>query len=351
MTARARAALVALSYWIAAAYTLASFLTHWGPRIGVDLDATLGFSLGRPYVGRVLSPLLVQALAAAIPTRAVPVLVEGWGHGVPGLLAATAGWVGPPTAERIACTWLMFGSLVATAFAWRSLVRWVLPGKPLLADVVPAAAVLALPATFTRGGFLYDLPDLLLVSGCYLAFVLRRWTIWYPLFALAVLNKEASVLALVWWLAVRDSMPRRTWWIHATASGLVGGAVVVGLQWLFRDRPGAFAQVNLLHNLGYWVSFRWLFEWQDAFGMGVPLPVALDVIDLGVLACVVELGRRRVAPEVVRALTWAASAVAVLLVAFGFEDEIRVFAVAIPPLVALAAGALDSIYAPATSSG
>ncbi|HLK41467.1 MAG TPA: hypothetical protein VKU41_32180 [Polyangiaceae bacterium] len=347
MTPRLRAAFVALAYWVAASYTLASFLTHWGPRIGVELESTLGLSQARPYVVRVLTPLLVRGLVALVPSRAVPALLDGWGHGVPGLLATSAGWVGPPTVERLACTWLLFASLLGTAFAWRSVARWAVPDRSLLADVVPAAGILALPATFARGGFLYDLPDLLLVSCCYLAFVRRRWVAWYSLLPVAVLNKEASVLVVVWWLAVRDTTPRRTWWAHAAASALLGAGVVVALAWYFRDRPGAFAQPNLVHNLGYWASFGWLFEWQDAFGMGVPQPVALDAIDLVVLAAVVGLGRRRVAPSVVRALAWSAAAVAPLLVFFGFEDEIRVFAVAIPPLVALGAGAADALYSPA----
>jgi hypothetical protein len=344
MTAALRALFVPFFYLIVSSFTLQSFLTHWGGKLASELSSTLAFSEPRPYAYRVLSPLVVNGVTALLPQSWTSALLESWGHGVLGLAVSRAGCFGPPTFAFLVDTWWMLGGLWATALVWRALVRWAFPGRALLADAVPALGILMLPATFTGGGFLYDFADLFFVSACFWAFVQSKWAVWYALLPLAILNKEASVLVVTWWLAVRGTTPKRAWLGHVTASTLLGGAVVAGLWWTFRARAGFLAQPNFLHNLRYWASFGWLFASQDGFGTAVPLPVAFNVVNLAVLWSAWSIGRPRAPQPVVRAFSWSALVVCPLLLLFGFENEIRVFTVAMPSLLVIGAGAVDSLY-------
>jgi hypothetical protein len=339
-----RALFVALVYLAASSFTLQSFLTHWGGKLSAELDSTLTFSQARPYVYRVLSPLIVNGVTAIVPGRLASAMLEGWGRGVTGFVVSRSGCPGPPSLQLLVSTWLMLGALWGAALTWRALVRWAFPADPLLADTMPVLVLLLLPATFAGGGFLYDFPELFLVSACFLAFVQRSWHLFYALLPLAILNKESSALVVTWWLATRQAMPRRVWWAHASATATVGATMVACLWCTFRSRNGYVAQPNFLHNLRYWASFKWLFAFQDAFGTALPFPVAFNVVNLAALWAIWSLGRHRVPPVVAPAFAWGAFAVAPLLLLFGFENEMRVFAVALPPLVVLGAGAAVALY-------
>jgi hypothetical protein len=218
----------------------------------------------------------------------------------------------------------------------------------VLADAVPVIALLLLPVTFAGGGFLYDLPELFFVSACFLAFVRARWAFWYPLLALAILNKEASVLVVSWWLAYthapKDARGMRTFWLHAPLSAAVGAATVLFLWWAFRASPGYLAQPNFAHNFEYWTKLRGFTATHDAFAMGIPLPVAAHIVNIAVVILVWRFGKTRVPPVVAPAFLWSVVAVAPLALLFGFENEVRVFASAVPAFVVLGAGAIDALY-------
>jgi hypothetical protein len=349
MATALRALLVPLVYLVASSFTLQSFLTHWGGKLSGELESTLTFSQVRPYVYRVLSPLIVNGVTAIVPERLASALLAGWGHGVTGFVVSRSGCPGPPSLALLVCIWLMLGSLWGAALTWRALVRWSVPGNPLLADTMPALGLLLLPVTFTGGGFLYDFPELLFLSACFLAFAKRRWLLFYAILPLAILNKESSALVVTWWLAMRGAMPKRAWWAHTSATAALGAAIVACLWWTFRAKIGYLAQPNFLHNLRYWASFKWLFAFQDAFGTALPFPVAFNILNLTALWAIWSIGRRRVPPTVARAFSWAIVAVAPLLLLFGFENEMRVFALAFPPLVVISAGAADALYSGPTA--
>ncbi len=344
MAARARVLPPALVYFLASSFTLQSFLIHWEGGLRFELDSILAFAVPRPYAYRVLAPLLVRAVCAVIPERVAQAVVESYGHGIVEFAASRAGCAGPPTMRFVAATWLMLGALWGTALVWRALLRSIFRERALLADVVPAIAILALPATFTGGGFIYDFPELALVSAAFLAFQRRRWVLWYVLLFVAVLNKEASALMMVWWIAARSSLPRATWWRHTIASGALAASVVATLWLAFRHTLGYVAQPNFEHNVRYWASLRWLVATQDAFGTALPFPIAFNLVNLAALYAVWARGKAHVPAEVARAFALSALTVAPLLLLFGFENEIRVFAIAAPPLVVLAGGALSSLY-------
>jgi hypothetical protein len=238
---------------------------------------------------------------------------------------------------------LMLAALFGTLWTWRALAAWALPGRPLIAAMAPVVGILALPATFTGGGFLYDFPDLLLVSLVAWAFVRRRWVLWYVLLPLVVLDKEASVLCLAWFFAARGTMPTKRLAAHAAASLALGGSVVLGLAWAFRGAPGAPLQTNLGVNLAYWASFRWIVATDDLLGLGFPLPIATNAVCLAFVVGLWAYGRRRVPALAPRMFVASLVAVTPVFLAFGFENEIRVFAIAFPTLFVLGVGAAEGL--------
>jgi hypothetical protein len=353
LTARAgdlaRRAFVPLIYGVASGFTLLAFLAHWGAALALELDTVLRFATPRPYVYRVLSPLIVRAIVASLPAHLGPALVAQWAHGVPALLAFEWRSRAQPTVPFLASTWLMFASLWGAALVWRALVRWALPERPrALADAIPLIGLLLLPATFVGGGFLYDLPELFLVSACFLAFVRSNWTAYYPLLIASILNREGSFILVSWWFAqgrmLRDASSKRVFWTHATLSAGIGAVTVLALWWTFRASPGNVAQPNFAHNVAYWASLRWLVASHDEFAMGIPLPVGPHLVNVAVMALVWRFGRRRVPSVVAPAFLSSVAAVAPLALLFGFENEVRVFSVAVPAFVVLGAGAVDALY-------
>jgi predicted secreted protein len=182
------------------------------------------------------------------------------------------------------------------------------------------------------------------VSALFFALVNRRWALWYGLLPIAILNKEATALVVVWLVAGLPSTRKTHAWRHMLASTGIAAAVVACLWWYFRDRPGFVAQPNLAHNLRYWASLRWLVATQDAFGTALPLPVAFNAINVAAVWLVWSCGKRYVAPEVARAFVLSCIAVLPLLVTSGFENEIRTCGIAAPPFVVLASAAVGRLY-------
>ena len=103
-------------------------------------------------------------------------------------------------------------------------------------------------------------------------------------------------------------------------------------------------EMHLGQNLRYWASFRWLFDIQDSFATGVPLPAAFNVVNVVLLAGILAYGWRGTPRIVVRAFALSVLAVMPLFLVFGYEDEVRVFTIAVPPLLVIGLFAIDALY-------
>jgi hypothetical protein len=338
---------IAILYLITSSAVLQGFLTQWGSRIGADFPQTLAFAGPRPYVYRVLMPLLVNGITNIIPLRigrALMRVADGRGRNVVGLAMQRYDWPGPPDLHVLVAMGVIFSSLWLTAWVWRSLIRWAFPERPFWADTIPALALLATSVSFVRGGYLYDFPDMCLISACFLALMQRRWVAWYLLLTLAMLNKEASLLTLVWFLAIRGELSRRSWWAHAVASGGIASGMVLAVWHRFHKNPGGTMELHFADNLRYWASLRWLADIQDSFATGIAIPSALNAVNVILLVGVLVYGRNEVPRYVFRAFLWSVLAVSPLFLVFGFQCEVRVFSTAIPSLLLLGVGALKVLY-------
>jgi len=165
MPARALARLIVpAGYGLLALLFMAAYtsITSW-PAAGMT-----GFTegdVGGPFRYRILVPLLARA-AAAVLSR--PLLF--WIYGAIGSLA-------------------VFGLLLAYRALLRSFVR------PELATLL--APVILYPTAWNyialnRLYFPFDMPAMFFFVAGWLAIQRRRWALYYPLLALATLNRETS---------------------------------------------------------------------------------------------------------------------------------------------------------------
>src|SRR5262249_17786873 len=161
-----------------------------------------------------------------------------------------------------------------------------------------------------------DFPDLLLSSAAMWAFVRRRSALWFLFLTLAVLNREASVLIVVWWLAA-DRPLDKTAVRHFVASAALGALALLGLLVAFRAAAGGGLQTNFKSNLAYWTSLQWALATDDWLGLGFPLPVGTHVVLLTAIGLFVFHGRHRAPPLVTRLFVSSLLVVFPLFLLFG----------------------------------
>jgi len=231
---------------------------------------------------------------------------------------------------------ISFASLLGLAFTLRGLTIRVTPEDVNLANFAPLVFILLLPLTFLHGGFLYDFPELLLLSLSFL-YILRDQKIALCIVMfLAVLNKESNVLIPLFYLAYEyRGMPNRAElgrFFIMTAVSMVG--YILG-QHLTRNADGVVVMNHLTANLQFIGSGGSWFLWFRAYGGLVPFPRKYNILMLGLMFFVVvsvwkstQLGLRRVF-----ALTFCINLCLVL--AFGNADEMRNWSLVFVPLYLL----------------
>jgi len=91
--------------------------------------------------------------------------------------------------------------------------------------------------------FPFDVPAVLFfVLGCHLIYT-RNWRAYYPVLALAVLNRETSAFLLVVMLvtSLHTAMPRRTLAAHLAAQAALWGTIKLGFYAAMGGAPTGFA--------------------------------------------------------------------------------------------------------------
>jgi len=83
----------------------------------------------------------------------------------------------------------------------------------------------------------------------------KRWTLFYPLFILATLNRETSCfLTIVYFLAYLQEYRTRDFWIHLLGQTGLWFAIKVGLFLRFQDNGGQLVYHHLDENLSFLVT-------------------------------------------------------------------------------------------------
>ena len=345
--------LVAFLYLLAASVVLDSFMSRWGFRgdsARYGFDAMVEFQSDRPYVYRVLFPALVRAGAAAIPRRWVE-------RNEQFLLRETElnvyrepreSWNLQKSLRWHVAYALLFLSLMGGMLLARLFLRQFLPDlPPAFGDFAPPAGALFLMLTFIHGGYVYDFPELvLLLAGALLA-ARRRWLFYYAVFVLAVLNKETGVFLVAYFVALMwDELPRRRLVSHAAIQLLLGGIVIAGLRYLFRDSAGQSIDWRLAEHFTTWTNPLSYWTFYDFSAPLIWIPQATNIITLGMIAALTAFAWARLGAALRRLLVIVAIVNTILVLMGGYPGEVRNFSLLFPPLFAVAAAAVANLYEP-----
>ena len=202
----------------------------------------------RPYVYRALVPRATQALDALLPGAAraaadslmdrTPWLRERW-H-----------WTTPHASWYVWTLVLQWLSLLLFAFAFERLAPALLGTSGALPALGAGVMLLLVPIHFGFQNFVYDFPQLALFTLALALLAERKWLKFEIALAVAVLNKETSLLLVavfvIWAWRV---LPGRQLAAHALAQLLIAAVVVLALRSLYAHNPGMAVEFHLQRNL------------------------------------------------------------------------------------------------------
>jgi hypothetical protein len=339
-------------YVVVAAVVLNTFMNRWGfrarsPRYGFRALITQGAH--RPFVFRALTPAIVNGVTSLLPAARLQEIVE-WDlarrvDDHPSLSAHRRFAWGPnPMPAHYVAYELLWGVVFLLLLAMRHLTR-VASFPDSFADWAPIAGLLVLPLSFSRGGYLYDFPELLLATLAVALLLERRWLLYYACFALACLNKESAVLLVVYFLALHyGQMPRRRLGMHAITHAVAAVPILTWQRLTFTSNPGANAEFQLGDNVRFLLSAEpWVRFW-DPYGPLLPFPGPFNVVSIALFGTATLLFWRE-KPHRLRAAFAAMMAALVPLCAlFGTLDEVRNLSLAFPTAYLLTCHTAARLY-------
>ncbi|MBS1912780.1 MAG: hypothetical protein JST22_12400 [Bacteroidetes bacterium] len=233
----------------------------------------------RPYVQRVLIPVITRTVRGTIPDAAADSL-SARAQRVPKVREEMQRlhWEGRFLTEYLIALGLAFASLLAFTFTVRTLWTTFYETDRWITNAVPLAALLLLPPIFPTGPhYIYDFPALFLFTLGMVALLQHRWVLYYPVLAIGLLNKETMVLLPLLFILLNHRMLRsRAVLLHIAAQGAIFLAIKFAIAAAFAGNPGntmdfhLFANVDILLR-GYGIgallviaAFAWLLlhDWR-----------------------------------------------------------------------------------------
>jgi hypothetical protein len=340
-------------YVIVAAVVLNTFMNQWGfrarsPRYG--FKALITYSAHRPFAFRALAPAIINGVTALLPASRLEQLVE-WDltrpqadH--PSLSAHRRfGWGGRPMPEQYVAYLVLWAVAFLLLVATRRLTRLAMDYPDAFVDWAPVVALLVLPLSFSRGGYLYDFPELLLVTTAIGLLLERRWLLYYACFTLACLNKETAILLVVYCLALHwKRLSRGRLLAHAGAHAMLGLPILAWQRFTFAANPGANAEFQLWDNLRFLLSpASWARFW-DPYGPLLPFPGPFNVVSLVLFGAAVLLFWREKPHRLRVAFVAMMSVLVPLLIVYGTLDEVRNLSLVFPVAYLLACHTTARLY-------
>jgi hypothetical protein len=351
--------LLCLIYVIVSALVLNTFMERWELMTDSQGNGFIGYvnrTANRPWIYRVLTPALVNAAFEAIPPqarRALDPLVMERSHLLKfPRIRNTPAWT-PDIAIKYHLTYFfLFACLVAALFAYRYLTGALFAPAAVFQDFAPALGLLLLPLTFLHGGYLYDFPELMFMGLALVCIVQRKWLLYYPVLLLAILNKEADVLLILFFVAAMvRSMPRGRFLAHVAAQGALGIAVLVAVRQAYAGHVGSAMQFHLDTNLRYLAVPQNYLRVFDVYAPLIPVPRGFNILTLLFLAALVGYRWREKPPFLKRLFVLTTSAAVPLFLWGGFKDELRNLSLMFPAIYLLGFHALHDVYARARPAG
>jgi hypothetical protein len=299
-----------------------------------EFNALLDYKSNRPFAFRVLTPFTINIGAELFSASFLEKHAAFLTSQSPAIKRYYKGSYG--LSPELGLKWhiayvYLFATLVGTLIACRQLSLLFFPFNRMMCDYAPAAALLFLPLTFHLGGYIYDFPELFLLSLCLLSIVSQRYCLFYVSYVLASLNKESNVLIAPYLLiSIYPFVQRRKFYQHLMIALALGAIIVVGGRIAFHSNPGFGAVQRLSHNLAFWLRGNYLVDSFSPIAPLLRLPAPgnacmLFLVIFGVFA----FWRRK--PQTVRNLVWVSLVINLpLFLALGYENEVRALAMAFP---------------------
>jgi hypothetical protein len=294
---------------------------------------------------------LVFLLAAAILSlHSVPyalrVCVSPPDHGSDSPEALVAGTASTPYQYRVLLPWLVRGALelhvirpeseiavfagiqavalVLLGFAFRAyLSRFII--DPVLASVMALTIYAVLPFNyFNLPYYPYDIPSVLFFTVGLLLIYERRWGWFFPLFAIATLNRETSIFLAVASLFVlfdRYSRPRL--------------ALIVGSQLAIWVAIKAFLWVVYQQNrwMGYGL-YQFQLKVNAATLLEHPVKGFIALATWGCLWLAVVIWHRRIHDVYLKRTLWTVPVFIAGMLFAGFVIELRIYGEVLPVVLA-----------------
>jgi hypothetical protein len=349
----ATAFVIAMVYAAVAAAAFHGYYTKWRMSDLVpaqSLITMLDGTAARPFVYRQLLPQTAILIEQALPQSAR----DSIEHRLNNAQGALRSPIGPEaTKQGYALRYRIvyyatFLSLFLALFALRS-VCLIIGMSRAASTAAPAIFALMVPILQTRGGYFYDLPELL-------AFALAaRLALAGNIVALLLLaipataNKEAFFfycLALPPLLMARLSLRNAV--ASALAAAFVSGLTYLAIRYAYAENSGQNAILQLFDNLLFYANPLNLFLFDQTYGL--PLFKGYGIVIFGWFAILMAYGWRMVPTCIHRHLQLAAVINVPLLLLFCAEGEVRNLSMLYVPIVALMAGALQRWLAATSNS-
>lgn len=306
-----------------------------------SLVSTLDGTAERPYVFRQLLPQMANAVQAVLPEtvrQAIEARLQSAESGLKSPIGSDARREGYVLRYRIVY-YATFLSLFAALFVLRSICLTAGLG-PVSSTIAPALFALMVPILQTRGGFFYDLPEILAFAlGARFALSGRVWAL-LLLAAPAAANKEAflfyclSLLPLLRQrLSLRDSL------LTTAAAVIISGLCYLSIKSAYAGNPGSDAIFQLGKNLLFYLNPLNLFRVDQTYG--VPLFKGYGIVVLGWFGILMAYGWKMVPGYIHRHLAIAAAINVPLFLLLCAAGEMRNLSMLYVGTVVLIAGALE----------
>lgn len=282
------------------------YLTDLRYRVNVEfplatLDGLIKGTANKPFQFRMLVPWIVQGLHSLTAWETKDLYAAVDAGATLGVYYATRFYLR---------SW--FASLVSAVAAFS--VFLILPWNFILARDIPIYLPydMASIAFFTMG----------------LAFLRRRWWMaFYPLLAVATVNREITVfLIVVFGISQWATMPRRSWALHLAAQSAIWIGIKTVLGSLYAANPGDALEFyhagtqspHLVRNLDVLTTLPSLFTVLSCFGF---------------IWILLPLFWRRLSDRFLRQVLWITPPFLLSVILFGNIDEMRVYAELLPVIL------------------
>lgn len=337
--------MIALIYAITAFFVLHIFMLNngWFRELkdwSFGFNRMVSFTADRPFAYRVLMPALVNASACVFPKDFLREHRQWLIEGSP-LVRYSKNTVFryESLALKVHLQYFyLYLSLIFLLYAVRSITKHLYDFPSAVSDAAPALAVLLLPLTFAWGGHIYDFPELLLAALCLLCIIKKKWQLYYPLYVLAILNKEVNVLLILFFVAFcQDSMARKDLLKHAAVHAFIGALLVFWIRFLFAENPEIHNLENYWkHNIRYWLNLKSYFLFWDAYHVGLPIfPRGSNIILIALTIFFVFYKWKDKPLQVKRLFIYTATLTLPLFLYGGWADELRALSLMFPAIYLL----------------